>query len=198
MDTEPRIFYGNVLPKDFANALIGEFNTGNLHTQEIGTDENLIVQISNRSNPSVGGTTVLTIHLRKVKDGVSVSVGRQSWLGVAASLGQTALSTWLNPWNLINKLDDLAQDIESIQLNEKVWQVIENYAHNLGISQELSNRLTNIVCPYCTTGNTLEATSCIGCGAPLGNYRPLTCLNCGFVIKKTDLVCPNCKKELLK
>ncbi len=47
-----------------------------------------------------------------------VELGQQAWLGVAASLGQTAFSVFRNPFSLIGRLDDLAQDIESMQLSE--------------------------------------------------------------------------------
>ena len=58
-------------------------------------------------------------------------MGQQTWLGVAASLGQTAFWTWLNPWNIINRIDDIAQDIENLQLSEKVWKTVGKY-HAIG------------------------------------------------------------------
>ena len=53
-----------------------------------------------------------------------MQVGEQQWLGVAASLGQTVIATVLNPFNLINRLDDVAQDVSNLQLTEKIWQVV--------------------------------------------------------------------------
>jgi RNA polymerase subunit RPABC4/transcription elongation factor Spt4 len=134
----------------------------------------------------------LTITVQKVEDGVAVNIGKQAWLGVAASLGITALSVWRNPFSLLGRLDDLAQDIESLQLAEEAEQVIENVARMYGASYELSERLRRLVCPYCDTANPVGAGSCSACGAPLGKIQPQTCSNCGFVVQVAELNCPNC------
>jgi DNA-directed RNA polymerase subunit RPC12/RpoP len=131
-----------------------------------------------------------------VEDGVAVKLGQQAWLGIAASLGTTALAAIRSPFNLLGRLDDLAQDIQNLQIDEQVWQTIDNVARLAGASQELSNRLRRAVCPYCRTANPVGEPSCIACGAPLGDVQPTTCPNCGFVIKSTETVCPNCKRPL--
>jgi len=118
-----------------------------------------------------GGQTALSVSLQKVEDGVSVQLGKQSWLGVAASLGMTALWTWHNPWNILTRLDDLAQDIENIQIIEDVWETIERTARAAGASFELSERLRRLVCPYCSTANPTGESHCIACGAPLGEIH---------------------------
>ncbi len=193
---EPRIFHGDITPRDLARALLGEFNRGAFQAQQFGDDQSTIVQIATRNFPHSGGQTALTITLHTVEDGVSVQIGNQAWLGVAASLGQTALSALINPWSIINRLDDVAADIESLQLTEEVWKVIENTAHTLGANFELSARLQRSVCPYCGTANPLGEPSCIACGAPLGGTQPRTCPNCGYVVKQGEQVCPNCGKHL--
>jgi len=58
--------------------------------------------------------------IQKVEDGVSVQAGQQAWLGVAASLGYTALAALRNPFTLLGRLDDLAQDVEYIQLSDNI------------------------------------------------------------------------------
>lgn len=189
---EQRIFHGNLSPKALASALQGEFNRGNLRTQQIGSAQKVIVQITTRDQPLSGGQTALTVSIEAVEDGVAVSIGKQAWLGVAASLGKTALTAWRNPWHLLERLDDLAQDIENLQLSEKVWQNIEATARNLGANFELSDRLRRIVCEYCLVANPVGEASCIACGAPLGRVQPDTCKNCGFVIMKGETICPNC------
>jgi DNA-directed RNA polymerase subunit RPC12/RpoP len=143
-----------------------------------------------------GGQTALTISLQKVEDGLAVQVGKQAWLGVAASLGMTALSAWRNPFNLLNRLDDLAQDIENLQPSERVWEVIEGEARKAGASFELSERLRRMVCLYCNTANPVGEACCLACGAPLGSVQPRTCSNCGFVIKTDETTCPNCGRKL--
>lgn len=193
---ERRILHGNIKPNDIAQALMAEFNRGNLHAQAVGQANKLAIQITTRMGSQSGGQTALTVSVQKVEDGIMVEIGQQAWLGVAASLGQTAMSALRNPFSLLGRLDDLAQDIENMQLQEKVWRTIDRAATALGASHELSKRLQRIVCEYCNTANPLGEGSCIACGAPLGNSRPTTCSNCGFAVTKEETICPNCKQKL--
>jgi hypothetical protein len=117
-------------------------------------------------------------------------------LGVAASLGTTALWAIRNPFSLLHRLDDLAQDIESFQLNEEVWNTIDGLAQSIGASTAISERLRRVTCEYCQTANPVGASNCIACGAPLGNIQPTTCPHCGYVVTKGESVCPNCGKPL--
>jgi DNA-directed RNA polymerase subunit RPC12/RpoP len=175
---------------------MAEFSRGNLHAQVLGQSNKMAVQISTRTGAQSGGHTALTITLQKVEDGVMVEIGQQAWLGVAASLGQTAFSALRNPFSLLGRLDDLAQDFENIQLSEKVWRTIDRAAAAVGASLELSERLRRIICEYCETANPVGEGSCIACGAPLGNAHPTTCPNCGFVITSKEAICPNCNQKL--
>ena len=127
-----------------------------------------------------------------MEDGVSVQVGNQAWMGVAASIGITALSALRNPMTLLGRLDDLAQDIESLQLEDEVWQLIEGSARQHGVGKVLSERLNRYICPYCNTPNEQGAGRCVACGAPLGDIQPQTCLKCGFVVRNIERECPNC------
>src|SRR5262249_35191193 len=113
-----RIFHGNIKPNDLAHALLAEFNRGNMHAQTIGTREKLAVQIATRMGAPSGGQTAMTVSIASVEDGIMVEVGQQAWLGVAASLGQTAWTALRNPFALLSRLDDIAQDLESLQLSE--------------------------------------------------------------------------------
>lgn len=191
-----KIYHGQITPKDIAQALIAHFNRGNFRTQQIGSSNQVIVQIASANYASSGGKTAISVTIREVEDGVSVQIGKQAWLGVAASLGTTALRAIRNPLSLISRLDDIAQDIESIQLGEEVWEVIDHIAHTIGTGFELSERLSRMVCDYCETANPVGASNCIACGAPLGNVQPKTCKNCGFVVSRQEGKCPNCSKPL--
>jgi hypothetical protein len=193
---ESKIYHGNLTPKDLAQALLGEFNRGNFHAQAFGNDKNLVVQITTKEWLQSGGQTALSVTAKQVEDGVSVEVGKQAWLGVAASLGQTLFSTVRNPWNILARLDDLAQDVQSIQLNDEIIQVIENTARSANATFELSDRLRRLNCEYCNTANPVGASNCIACGAPLGKLQPRTCGKCGFVVKQNEKRCPNCGSPL--
>ena len=191
-----RIFHGNIKPADLAHALMAEFNRGNLHAQVLGQHENMAVQIATRMGSMSGGQTALTISIAKVEDGVMIELGKQAWLGVAASLGQTAISALRNPFSLLGRLDDLAQDIESMQLSEKAWTVIDQAVAAVGASYALSDRLARVACDYCGNANPLGEGSCLACGAPLGESHPTACPNCGFVVKPEEAICPNCNHKL--
>jgi len=137
-----RIFHGNISPTEVARALEAEFNQGNTQTQMIGESNNLTVQIASSQWSHSGGKTALTVNIQKVEDGIMVELGQQQMLGVAASLGQTAIAAMINPLNLLSRLDDIAQDVSNLQLNDKVWQVIARVAGEAGANQQLSERLS--------------------------------------------------------
>jgi hypothetical protein len=191
-----KIYHGNLNPVDIAQALIGEFNQGNLRAQTLGQSDKMIVQVGTRPEAMSGGQTAVTITIEKVEDGIMIELGQQAWLGVAASLGMSALAAFRNPFTLLGRLDDIAQDIENLQINERVWQVITQTASSAGASTELSARLKRLVCEYCGVANPVGGGSCIACGAPIGKLQPTTCLNCGFIVQPDDKICPNCRENL--
>lgn len=194
---ERRIFHGNVTADELARVLTAQFNRGNLRTQRAGNGDQIAIQIGTNSAPQSGGQTALTVLLQNVEDGVMVNVGQQQWFGVAASLGYTALSALRNPLTLLNRLDDLAQDFESLQLDDEVWKAIDAHCRAQGASFELSSRLRRSVCDFCNTPNPIGEPSCLACGAPLGGIQPATCKNCGFVVQTQERYCPNCGKPLV-
>jgi len=123
-----RVFHGKLSPADIAQALLGEFNQGNLRAQTMGQDAKMVVQIGTSSGAVSGGQTALTVTIQKMEDGVMIEMGQQAWTGVAASLGASALAAFRNPFSLFGRLDDIAQDIENLQLADRIWQVIEQAA----------------------------------------------------------------------
>jgi hypothetical protein len=191
---DQRIYHGKINPQDLAQSLMSNFQRGNYRVQQVGSGDKLAVQIATTQAAASGGQTALSILIQKVEDGVSVQIGRQAWAGIAASIGKSAIAALINPWNLLNRIDDLAQDFESIQLSQEAWKVIEATARALGTGYDLSDRLRRSVCPYCGVANPVGEASCVGCGAPLGEAQPITCRFCGFVVKANERVCPNCGK----
>jgi hypothetical protein len=193
---EQKIFHGELEPKEIAQVLMGEFNRGDYRAQIIGKKDSLVVQITTKESPKSGGQTAITVMIRKVEDGIAVQLGEQDWVGVAASLGQSALHAWRNPWSLIERLDDIAIDIQHLKLDDQVWGIIEKTVKSLGANFELSERLRSVICVYCRTANPVGVSHCIGCGAPLGDTQPITCMNCGYIIKQGENICPNCGKPV--
>jgi hypothetical protein len=187
-----RVFHGNITPSDIAQSLVAEFNQGNTQTQLLGENNNLTVQIASSQWARSGGKTALSVNLQQIEDGVMVQVGEQQWLGVAASLGQTAIAALINPWNLLGRLDDIAQDVSNLQLNEKIWQIVGRVVNAAGASQQLSERLSSLTCEYCGAANPVGESTCIACGAPLGKEQPKACQKCGYVLLHEEKFCPNC------
>lgn len=190
------IYHGPITIEDIVSALIAEFNRGHLRAQAIGDDDTRVVQITTVNRPTSGGQTALSVHLSRIEDGVQVQFGRQEWLGIAASLGQTALGALLRPASLLGRLDDLATDINYLQLNDKVQETIERVAKAAGASFEISERLRRLTCTYCLTANPVGEPHCIACGAPLGPSQPIACPHCGFVTTAGSTLCPQCGKPL--
>ena len=189
---QQRIFHGSFPPEALAQALITNFDRGNLEVQQFNENGLVTVQIATARNSSAGGRTALSVVLQPVADGVAVSLGEQSWLGIAGNMGITLLSVLRNPFALIHRLDDLAQDAESIQLVEEVWKVIEHTSRSLGSGYELSEKLKRYSCEFCDTANPPGEPRCIACGAPLGEIQPVTCSKCGYILLHDEKICPNC------
>jgi len=195
---ERQILHGSLKPVDIAHALMAEFNRGNLQAQTVGQADKIAVQIATRHRSLSGGQTALTVSIQTVEDGVMVEIGEQAWLGVAASLGATALSAIRNPFSLLGRLDDLAQDIESMSLKENIWKSIDRAARSLKASREFSEKVRRIPCPFCNTANPLGEASCSACGAPLGDEQLSSCNNCGFAVSSKETHCPNCNTRINK
>jgi hypothetical protein len=193
---DQRIYHGKINPQDLANSLVSNFNRGNFRVQQIGGGDRIAVQIATSEAAISGGKTALSVSFQIVEDGVAVQIGHQAWVGVAASLGLSALFALSNPLALLNRLDDIAQDFENLQLSEEVWKTIEGTARAMGSGFELSDRLRRFVCSFCGVANPIGEPSCIACGAPSGEAQLITCGNCGYVVKKIESACPNCGKRL--
>jgi len=193
-----KIYHGEISPDDIARDLIASFNRGNYLAQVVRSGETTVVQVATRQFQTSGGQTAITVAITSVEDGIAVQLGQQAWMGVAASLGQTVFSVLRNPFSLLYRLDDVAQDIESLQLTDEIWNVIDRTAATKQATQELSAKLRRIVCHYCNSANLVGASNCDACGAPLGEVQPTTCTNCGFVIHNSDAKCPNCGISLIK
>jgi hypothetical protein len=194
MDT--RIYHGKITAAELAQALVARFNRGNLAAQASKSGKQHIVQVASRRGAQSGGKTALGITLQQVEDGVAIKLGKQEWLGIAASFGATLLAVRTNPFRLIDRLDDIAQDIENLNLDDKVWEAIDEVAQTMGASHQLSERLRRTTCKYCGTANPVGQPRCLACGAPLGDAQPRTCKKCGYVAAPEDIACTNCSTPL--
>jgi hypothetical protein len=191
-----RFFHGMLTPVDVAQYLLAEFNQNNLHAQTLGSSDRMIVQIATRPDAVSGGQTALTVSIEKQPDGVMVQMGQQAWMGTATSLGWSALTALRNPLSLLGRIDDIAQDLENLQLTETIWKAVERAAQAAGASHQLSERLSRVTCEYCGAATPPGKPTCMACGAPLGKAQPTTCGKCGFVVLRGETICPNCGKTI--
>ncbi|MDF1500294.1 MAG: zinc ribbon domain-containing protein [Anaerolineales bacterium] len=193
---DQKTFYGQITIDDFAHALVAEFHQGSLLTKVIGKGDQRIVQIASPPQAASGGRTAISVHLTKVENGVHVRVGQQDWIGVATSMGFTALTALRRPTSLLHRLDDLAQDLASLQLSTRIWATLSSTAASHGAAHELSDRLRRLMCEYCLTANPVGAPHCIACGAPLGPNQPVACTSCGNLLDPDETVCPECSASI--
>jgi len=191
-----KVFHGNFTPEDLAELILLRFDRGNLEVQRVGAGDQVVVQIRTKHNAQSGGQTAIGIIFQKFEDGVIISTGQQQWAGIAASLGLSALAALRNPLTLLGRIDDIAQDIEYLNLEEEIWAVISSKVKVKRSQYDLSQRLQRIACDYCDTANPVDAPSCLACGAPLGNKQPRTCKNCGYVLSSHENICPNCRNRV--
>jgi hypothetical protein len=191
-----RFFHGKLTPVDVAQSLLAEFNRSNLHAQTFGNSDKMFVQIETRPGSQSGGQTALTVTIEDAPDGVMIQMGQQAWMGTAASLGWSALAALRNPLSLLGRIDDIAQDLENLQLTENIWHTIERAAQAAGASHQLSERLNRVTCDYCGAATPVGEPTCLACGAPLGKAQPTTCRNCGFAILHGESLCPNCGNKV--
>jgi predicted RNA-binding Zn-ribbon protein involved in translation (DUF1610 family) len=102
----------------------------------------------------------------------------------------------LNPMSLINRIDDIAQDVNSFSLPTQVWTVVDKYCNSIGAAMAISEKLRAVVCPYCGVANNVGPGNCSACGAPLGDVQPRACPKCGNVMGSRSKFCDNCGTRL--
>jgi len=105
---EQRIYHGTLTPRDVARELQAAFHHGNMRVQVVGDADSTAVQVATSAGQRSGGQTAITVQVRQIEDGVMIQIGEQSWLGIAASMGTTAVSVLFQPLRIIDRLDDIA------------------------------------------------------------------------------------------
>src|SRR5690606_7763480 len=154
-------YHGNLDAEEMAVTLANFFNRGGLSAQSSVRGDTAYVSIATRENRTSGGRTSLAVALTKRGERIEASVGEQSVLGLAGSLGASAFLTWLNPMNLLGRLDDIASDIENLSLEQQVWKLLDRMAANGGASTQLARRLQRMACSYCNTANEVGVGRCV-------------------------------------
>ncbi|MBN1261549.1 MAG: zinc ribbon domain-containing protein [Anaerolineae bacterium] len=196
-EMEQRAYHGKVDPEDMARALVVQFNEGDTRAQWMRSQQGrAVVQVQSRKREHGDPSTAVTLHITPSKTGVVASMAEQQWFGVAADLARTGLMTLLNPWNLLNELDDIARNVRSLNLRDEIWQAVEAYCRGAGAGVGAAAQLQHVVCPYCGTPNAVGESNCKACQAPLAEGQPIACGRCGFLNDAHADLCVNCGNRL--
>jgi len=187
-----RTYWGGISAQSLARSLVEHFNTPDTRAQMVGDPSRILVQIGNRPREFGDPTTALTVGIVQDEESITVTMGQQKWIGIAADLAKTGIMALINPWYLLNELDDVARNMDWLGLREQVWQAIDGYCQAVGGSLGVPPELRQVVCPYCGVGNPIGQPKCTACAAPLGDYQPTTCPKCGYLLPYTKRFCTRC------
>ncbi len=190
---EQKTYHGKITPQELAQVLVGRFNTADMSATVSGEGAKLIVHLE--AGGYSGGQTSLAVGLAPVADGVTITVGDQNLLGVAADLLQSGLKALWNPVTIIGEIDDVARNVERLNLPQQVWETVDHYCQSVGAG--LTPELSGVTCPYCGVLNPLGTGQCPQCGAPLGQAQPITCPQCGKTLPPHLKFCTRCGTSLV-
>jgi DNA-directed RNA polymerase subunit RPC12/RpoP len=187
-----RTYWGKISADGLARALVENFNTPDSRAQMTGDRSRILVQIGNRRMESADPTTAITVGIVQDEDSITVTMGQQKWMGLAADLAKTGIMALINPWYLLNELDDVARNVDWLTMRNDVWQAIDGYCQAVGGSLGVPAEVKYVACPYCRSTNPIGQAKCSTCGAPLGDYQPVTCPKCGYLLVWNKRFCTRC------
>jgi len=193
---DTRTYWGKISAQGLAQALVAHFQTPTTRAQMTGDPTRILVQIGNRPVEPSDPATALTVGIVQDEDSITVTMGQQKWIGIAADLARTGIMALINPWYLLGELDNVARNVDWLALRNQVWEVIDQYCHSVGGSLGIPPELKQVVCPYCGVGNPVGQPKCAACGAPLGDYQPVTCPKCGYLLPWNKRFCTRCGASL--
>jgi ribosomal protein L40E len=189
---DQKTYRGEIKPEDLADALVAQFDGGDLKAQKVGRGEHVLVQIASRDWGWGGPQSALTVGIARVEGGLQVSLGQERWLGAVADLAETGLRALVNPLSLIHRLDDIARSVSGLTLPQQVWKAVEMYCDSVGASLGMTVEETIVTCPYCGVANPIGAPKCSACGGPLGESQPIVCAECGLRNHPESSYCARC------
>ncbi len=180
-----------------AQALVTRFNVGQIMAQAQGPDDHLIVQIASRERDRGGQVrAALTISIIQVDNAVEVSLGEQQWLGPAADILQAGLRGWFRPMTLLGEIASMADDVQTLQLPDQVWEAVDHYVESVGAKLGLAEEEKMVACPFCGVGNPVGVGQCSACGGSLATVQPKACPQCGKLSPAGAAFCMRCGAKL--
>ncbi|MCR4407204.1 MAG: zinc ribbon domain-containing protein [Anaerolineae bacterium] len=185
-----KTYHGDIVPQELADVLVSHFDRGDLMARKTGGPDRVVVQISTRpqffrDEPH----TSLAVTIVRAEDGVTVSVGEQQVLGVAADLVRTGIAALVNPLLLLGEIDNIARNVSKLNLPQ---EVVEGYMRSVGAGLGMAPGKMLVTCRYCGVGNPVGQGQCSACGAPLADVQPITCPKCGQLLARDVRFCTRC------
>jgi hypothetical protein len=194
---ERRTYRGPITASGLAQALVNRFNVGHLVARASGPDDHIIVQIAARDRNWGGrARAAITISIIEHEEAVEVSLGEHQWLGPAADLLEAGLKGWLRPMTLLGEIAEIADDVQTLQLPQQVWEAIDHYVESVGARLGLAEQDRMVACPFCGVGNPVGEGQCSACGASLAGAQPSECPNCGKLSLHSASFCSRCGTRL--
>jgi predicted RNA-binding Zn-ribbon protein involved in translation (DUF1610 family) len=190
---DQKTYHGEIDPQELADVLVSHFDQGDLTAQKTGRTDRVVVQISTGRHRRRGDPqTSLVVTIAKAEDGVTVTVGEQQVLGIAADLVQTGIGALLNPMSLIGEIDDVVRNVSKLNLPDQVWEAVEEYCRSVGAGLGLAPEKVLVTCPFCGVGNPIGVGKCPSCGGSLADVQPITCPKCGQILEHDAKFCTRC------
>jgi ribosomal protein L40E len=195
---DQKTYHGQIDPQELADVLVSHFDQGDLTARKTGRPDRVVVQIGTRAYRHPGDPhTSLAVTIAKAEDGVTVSVGEQQTLGIAADLVKTGIGALLNPMSLVGEIDDIVRDVSKLNLSDQVWEVVEKYCRSVGAGLGLAPEKVLVTCPFCGAGNPIGVGKCPHCGGSLADVQPVTCPKCGQILEPDAEFCTRCGARIV-
>lgn len=162
---ESRTYHWPARAEDVARALLSKLNDGHLRSEarQVGPGQIAVTIFSVEDDRGGQLRRVLSLTLIEREKTVQVTMDDLNVTGSAGDLLGAGLRAARNPLALIGRIDEIAEDIETLQTPKKVWEIIEAYVAN---AQEPVDESV-VVCPYCRTASPRGTLACPACGASL-------------------------------
>ncbi|NDJ52728.1 MAG: zinc ribbon domain-containing protein [Chloroflexi bacterium] len=168
-----RTYTGKISAVGLADNLIHTFTTGHLMARYRVREQQFVdLQIRSRESDRGGQwRTVLTMTFTQRTDGIHVDIADHNWVGSATDLLSEGARSFRNPMRLLGRLNDVVEDVQTLQLPQQVWLAIEAYVEKALLNPDLPQDY--VVCPYCNTPNEIGVLVCPACGGSLADVQPL-------------------------
>ncbi|GAB4482354.1 MAG: hypothetical protein Kow00124_31110 [Anaerolineae bacterium] len=168
---ETRTYRWPVTARSLAEALVTQFSQGHFVAQAQHVNDHYFIVHIGTEEIDRGGRVRNALSISIVEKGEEVHVTLEhNVLGAAGDLLETGLRAMRNPLALAGRIAAAADDLETLQLPDKVWEIIEALAAN--ITPRDARRKDIVICPYCSTASPIGVLKCPSCGGPLGDVQP--------------------------